>query len=101
MKFVATPVDGAYLVEPTPRGDDRGFFARVWCRDEFAAHGLNAAFVQCNDSLSRHRGTLRGPALPGGPPCGGQADSLRAWRGIRRACRFAPELADIFALVRH
>jgi dTDP-4-dehydrorhamnose 3,5-epimerase len=60
MQFVATPIDGAYLVEPMPQGDDRGFFARVWCRDEFAAHGLNAAFVQCNDSLSRHRGTLRG-----------------------------------------
>jgi dTDP-4-dehydrorhamnose 3,5-epimerase len=60
MKFVATPIDGAYLVEPTRRGDDRGFFARVWCRDEFAARGLNAAFVQCNDSLSRRRGTLRG-----------------------------------------
>jgi hypothetical protein len=42
MKFVATPIEGAYLVEPTPRADDRGFFARVWCRDEFAAHGLNA-----------------------------------------------------------
>ena len=60
MKFVATPIDGAYLVEPTPRADDRGFFARVWCHDEFAARGLNAAFVQCNDSLSRRRGTLRG-----------------------------------------
>jgi dTDP-4-dehydrorhamnose 3,5-epimerase len=60
MKFVATPVHGAFLVEPSPRGDDRGFFARVWCRDEFAAQGLNAAFVQCNDSLSRRKGTLRG-----------------------------------------
>jgi dTDP-4-dehydrorhamnose 3,5-epimerase len=60
MKFVATPVDGAYLVEPTPRVDDRGFFGRVWCTDEFAAQGLNASFVQCNDSLSRRRGTLRG-----------------------------------------
>jgi dTDP-4-dehydrorhamnose 3,5-epimerase len=60
MKLVATPVDGAYLVELTPRGDDRGFFARAWCRDELAAEGLNGSFVQCNDSLSRHKGTLRG-----------------------------------------
>lgn len=60
MKFVETPVAGAWLVEPTPRVDERGFFARVWCTDEFAAQGLTASFVQCNDSLSRHRGTLRG-----------------------------------------
>ena len=60
MKFVATPVHGAFLVEPTPRSDERGFFARVWCQDEFVAQGLTAAFVQCNDSLSRHKGTLRG-----------------------------------------
>jgi len=60
MKFCATPINGAYVVEPTPRGDDRGFFARMWCGEEFAAKGLNAAFVQCNDSHSRCRGTLRG-----------------------------------------
>ncbi len=60
MKFTETSVSGAYLVEPEPRGDDRGFFARLWCQDEFAAHGLTAAFVQCNDSFSARRGTLRG-----------------------------------------
>ena len=60
MELVATPVHGAYLVQPTPRSDERGFFARVWCTDEFAARGLSAAFVQCNDSLSLRRGTLRG-----------------------------------------
>jgi len=60
MKFTETSVSGAYLVEPEPRGDDRGFFARLWCQDEFAAHGLTAEFVQCNDSFSVRRGTLRG-----------------------------------------
>ena len=60
MKFTETSVSGAYLVEPEPRGDDRGFFARLWCQDEFAAHGLTAEFVQCNDSFSARRGTLRG-----------------------------------------
>jgi dTDP-4-dehydrorhamnose 3,5-epimerase len=60
MKFTETSVSGAYLVEPEPRGDDRGFFARLWCQDEFAAHGLAAEFVQCNDSFSARRGTLRG-----------------------------------------
>ena len=60
MRFTETRVSGAYLVEPEPRTDERGFFARVWCRDEFAAHGLTAEFVQCNDSFSARRGTLRG-----------------------------------------
>lgn len=60
MKFVRTPVDGAWIIEPEPRVDERGFFARVWDQDEFAAHGLSMKFVQCNNSASRLRGTLRG-----------------------------------------
>ena len=60
MRFTETRVQGAYLVEPEPRGDDRGFFARIWCRDEFAAQGLSAVFVQCNDAFTAKRGTLRG-----------------------------------------
>ena len=79
MRFVATPIDGAYLVEPTPRADDRGFFARVWCHDEFASRGLNAAFVQCNDSLSRRRGTLRGLHYQAAPY--GEAKLIRCVRG--------------------
>jgi dTDP-4-dehydrorhamnose 3,5-epimerase len=60
MRFVETPIGGAYLVELEPRGDERGWFARVWCQDEFARHGLSAGFVQCNTSYSRDAGTLRG-----------------------------------------
>lgn len=60
MLFTRTSIDGAWLVQPEARQDERGFFERVWCRDEFAAHGLNAAFVQCNRSGSRTAGTLRG-----------------------------------------
>lgn len=60
MRFTETPVAGAWLVEPEPRGDDRGFFSRLWCRDELAARGLNGNFVQCNNSFSRVRGTMRG-----------------------------------------
>src|SRR5262249_49758163 len=48
------------IVEPELRSDERGGFARLWCRREFAEHGLNAAFVQCNGSFSARRGTLRG-----------------------------------------
>ena len=60
MRFTQTSIAGAWLVEPEPRGDERGSFARLWCRDEFGKHGLRADFVQCNASSSRHRGTLRG-----------------------------------------
>lgn len=60
MRFAETPVHGGYVVDPEPRADERGFFARLWCREEFATYGLTADFVQCNDSFSARRGTLRG-----------------------------------------
>jgi dTDP-4-dehydrorhamnose 3,5-epimerase len=49
-----------YVVEMEKRGDDRGFFARAFCENEFAARGLATRMVQMNDSLSVRRGTLRG-----------------------------------------
>lgn len=60
MKFHPTPIAGAHLVELERRGDDRGFFARVFCQDEFGAAGLATSFVQVNNSTSAKRGTLRG-----------------------------------------
>lgn len=60
MKFIDTPIQGAYLIELEKRGDDRGFFARVFCMREFLQQGLASAFVQVNDSLSAEKGTLRG-----------------------------------------
>lgn len=60
MKFVETPLAGAYLIELEKRGDDRGFFARMFCCEEFAEHGLATQFVQMNNSLSADKGTLRG-----------------------------------------
>lgn len=60
MLFHKTPLEGAYLIEPEKRGDDRGFFARVFCEKEFAEHDLETRFVQVNNSLSAKRGTLRG-----------------------------------------
>jgi dTDP-4-dehydrorhamnose 3,5-epimerase len=60
MKFHPTPIAGAHLIEPERRGDERGFFARVFCRNEFAAAGLETQYVQMNNSLSAKRGTLRG-----------------------------------------
>jgi dTDP-4-dehydrorhamnose 3,5-epimerase len=58
--FQETPLPGAFIIEPEKREDERGFFARTWCRAEFAAHGIDCDWVQCNVSFNRKRGTLRG-----------------------------------------
>ena len=60
MIFHRTPVEGAYTIELEKRGDERGFFARVFCKREFAEVGLITKFVQVNNSTSADRGTLRG-----------------------------------------
>jgi dTDP-4-dehydrorhamnose 3,5-epimerase len=60
VKIQATPLPGAHLIAPEPRGDSRGFFARIYCSDEFSAAGLETSFVQVNNSLSATAGTLRG-----------------------------------------
>jgi dTDP-4-dehydrorhamnose 3,5-epimerase len=60
MLFSPTTLKDAMLIDIEKRGDDRGYFARTMCRDEFAAHGLVSDFVQANHSYNRSRGTLRG-----------------------------------------
>jgi dTDP-4-dehydrorhamnose 3,5-epimerase len=60
VKFSETELRGAYLVELEPHRDERGFFARTWCREEFAAHGLNPNLAQASTSFNLRRGTLRG-----------------------------------------
>jgi dTDP-4-dehydrorhamnose 3,5-epimerase len=58
--FTPTPLAGAWLVELEPIADDRGFFARSFCREEFEARGLDPRIAQTNISFNRRRGTLRG-----------------------------------------
>jgi dTDP-4-dehydrorhamnose 3,5-epimerase len=60
MLFQETPIPGAWLIEPQRIEDERGFFARSWCADEFQRHGLSSRLVQCNISYNRLRGTWRG-----------------------------------------
>jgi len=60
MRFTETKVAGAFLIEPEPIADERGFFARTFCQDEFRAHGLNPCVAQANVSFNHRRGTLRG-----------------------------------------
>lgn len=79
MKFLPTAVEGTWIIEPEPRTDERGFFARVWDRDEFGAHGLATDFVQCNNSASWRRGTLRGLHWQAHPF--GEAKLVRCIRG--------------------
>lgn len=60
MKFTETKLKGAYIVDIEPKGDDRGFFARAWCRKEFEEAGLDTRLAQVNMSFSKDKGTLRG-----------------------------------------
>jgi len=60
MKFTESPLQDAWILEIEPRGDERGYFARTFCRKELEAHGLDATIVQSNSSYSRDAGTLRG-----------------------------------------
>lgn len=60
MRFAPTPLEGAYIVDIEPIVDERGFFARTWCQEEFYRRGLNSRLMQCNISFNRVRGTLRG-----------------------------------------
>ena len=60
MKFIPTRIAGACLIEPELIQDERGFFARAWCKEEFIAQGLNPQFVQCSISFNVRKGTLRG-----------------------------------------
>jgi len=60
MLFIETKLKGAYLIDLDKNEDERGFFARSWCVDEFEEYGLNTQMVQCNISFNKKRGTLRG-----------------------------------------
>lgn len=60
MQITALDLPGAYLVDLATIADDRGFFARSFCAEEFAAAGLDPHIAQCSISHNRRRGTLRG-----------------------------------------
>jgi dTDP-4-dehydrorhamnose 3,5-epimerase len=58
--FIETELSGAFIIDLEPMADERGFFSRSWCRQEFEAHGLNSDLVQCNISYNNKKGTMRG-----------------------------------------
>jgi dTDP-4-dehydrorhamnose 3,5-epimerase len=79
LKYTPLAVDGVYLVELEPRGDDRGFFARSFDTAEFEERGMSPQIAQCNIAYTARAGTLRGMhlSLPGHP----EAKFVRCTRG--------------------
>ncbi len=60
LKYTHTEIVGVIVVDIEPHNDDRGFFARSFCADEFGKHGLDSAVAQVNFAYNHARGTLRG-----------------------------------------
>lgn len=60
MKFSPASFDGVWIIDPDPRQDERGFFARTYCEHEFASNGLNTRWVQQNHTLTTTKGSVRG-----------------------------------------
>jgi dTDP-4-dehydrorhamnose 3,5-epimerase len=77
--FEPTPIGGAFVIETEPVEDERGFFARTFCRDEFSSHGLDPCVAQSGISVSERRGTLRGMHLQAPPYA--EAKLVRCTRG--------------------
>jgi dTDP-4-dehydrorhamnose 3,5-epimerase len=60
MNFVEAPLSGAYVIEVTPFVDERGLFARTFCKDEFKQINHAEEFVQFNHSFTKNKGSIRG-----------------------------------------
>ena len=67
MIFTESPLPGAFLIDLAPIADERGFFARAYCDEEFAAKGLSTGLRQCSVSYNTRKGTLRGLHYQGLP----------------------------------
>jgi dTDP-4-dehydrorhamnose 3,5-epimerase len=79
MEFTETALKGAYVIRLKKLEDDRGYFARAWCCDEFDRQGLNANMLQLNVGFSHSRGTLRGMHYQLAPHA--EAKFIRCTRG--------------------
>lgn len=80
MKFFPTKINGVVLIELERRVDDRGFFARQWCAQEFAGAGLDIRIAQINTARSTAAGTLRGMHYQKSPH--GEAKLVRCTSGV-------------------
>jgi len=79
MKFIRTPIHGAWLIGPEPHEDERGRFMRAWCQQEFADQGIAFVPVQANMAFSRRQGTVRGMHYQSAPAL--EAKLVRCTRG--------------------
>lgn len=79
MIFLPTAIDGAFVVETSPHEDARGYFARTFCAETFAAQGLEHVYRQCSISFNHSRGTMRGLHYQDRPQA--EAKLVRAVRG--------------------
>ncbi len=82
MRFLATTLRDAVLIESEPRTDARGHFVRTFCESEFAAAGLETHFPQHNHSFNEAAGTLRGMHFQHGPDA--EVKVVRCTRGAIR-----------------
>ena len=89
MIFEKLMLDGALLIRPDRHVDERGYFARTYCRETFLAQGLKDCSLQCSTSFNQRRGTLRGMHLQREPH--GETKLIRCVRG---------ELLDVIVDVR-
>ena len=79
MIFRPLALEGVYVIEPERLEDSRGWFARTFCSDDFAALGLVTRFAQCSASRNPTRGTLRGLHFQAHPRS--EAKLIRCVRG--------------------
>lgn len=79
MDFRSTNLAGVFEIRVDRKSDERGFFARTWCQDEFKVQGLNPRLVQCNISFNVRKGTLRGMHYQAAPHA--EAKLIRCTRG--------------------
>lgn len=79
MNFSPTTLQGAFIIDLDRRNDERGYFARTWCKREFEERGLETALVQCSVSHNLRRHTLRGMHWQESPH--GEAKLVRCTRG--------------------
>lgn len=80
MIFIETAVVGVFVIEPERFNDERGHFARTYCRQEFAAHGLESSIAQCSTSFNLRAGTVRGMHYQADPH--GEAKLVRCTSGV-------------------
>jgi dTDP-4-dehydrorhamnose 3,5-epimerase len=79
VRFTETRLAGAFVIDLERREDPRGYFARTFCRHEFAEHGLKTSIAQANVAFNREKGTLRGMHLQFPPKA--ETKLVRATRG--------------------